>query len=109
MDPMRVLLVEDDAAISRFVATALQQLGYAVDAVESAETALRSVPDEAYDVMVVDIMLPGMDGLAFIEQCRGQGVTVPVLILSAKRSVDERVEGLQRGGRRLPDQALRGR
>ncbi|NOZ93506.1 MAG: response regulator transcription factor [Acidobacteria bacterium] len=95
---MRVLLVEDDAAISRFVATALQQLGYAVDAVESAERALRSVPDEAYDVMIVDIMLPGMDGLAFIEQCRGQGVTAPVLILSARRSVDERVEGLQRGG-----------
>lgn len=95
---MRVLLVEDDAAIARFVAMALKQAGYAVDVAESAERALTLVPDEAYDVAIVDIMLPGMDGLTLIEQCRGQGVTVPVLILSAKRSVDERVEGLQRGG-----------
>ena len=93
-----MLLVEDDAAISRFVAKALQEAGYAVDVAESAEVALELVPDDAYDVAIVDIMLPGMDGLAFIERCRGQGVTVPVLILSAKRSIDERVEGLQRGG-----------
>jgi len=95
---MRVLVVEDDARISRFLERSLVEQGYAVDRAESAEAALELVAEGIHDLLIVDLMLPGMDGLAFIEQCRSRGVTAPVLILSAKRSVDDRVEGLQRGG-----------
>jgi len=95
---MRILLVEDDLEISRFVSRALMEIGSVVDVAASAEEALVYLEESLHDVLVVDIMLPGMDGLELIGQCRGQGVQAPVLILSAKRSVDERVEGLRRGG-----------
>jgi len=98
MDPMRVLVVEDDREIAGFVSSALKEEGYAVDTVGSAEEALSLLGEAVHDLLVVDIMLPGRDGLELIERCRGQGLTAPVLILSAKRSVDERVEGLRRGG-----------
>ncbi len=95
---MRVLVVEDDARISSFLEHALAEQGYAVDCVTSAEAALELVVEDIHDVLIVDIMLPGMDGLDFIESARGMGVRCPVLILSARRSVDDRVLGLQRGG-----------
>lgn len=95
---MRILVVEDDGRIAAFLQRALTEHGYAVDQAESAEAALEVVVEGIHDLLIVDLMLPGMDGLAFIEQCRGQGIAAPVLILSAKRSVNDRVEGLHRGG-----------
>jgi DNA-binding response OmpR family regulator len=95
---MRVLLVEDDVRIADFLNRALRERGYAVDHALSAEDALELVSEGIHDAMIVDVVLPGMDGLEFIEQCRGRGVNAPVLILSARRTVDDRVRGLQRGG-----------
>jgi DNA-binding response OmpR family regulator len=95
---MRVLLVEDDMPIAEFLSRGLSEYGYAVDHSRSAEEALDLISEEIHDVLIVDVLLPGMDGLDFIEQCRGRGVRAPVLILSARRSVDDRVRGLRRGG-----------
>jgi DNA-binding response OmpR family regulator len=95
---MRVLLVEDDGRIAEFVSRGLLERGYTVDHAASAEDALDLVSEGIHDALIVDVVLPGMDGLEFIEQCRGRGVSAPVLILSARRTVDDRVRGLQRGG-----------
>lgn len=95
---MRVLLVEDDEKIAEFVRKGLSQSGFAVDRVVSAEEAFPLATGEEYDAAVVDIMLPGEDGLSFIERIRSKGVLTPILILSARRSVDDRVKGLQTGG-----------
>jgi DNA-binding response OmpR family regulator len=95
---MRFLLVEDDARIAEFLGRALTERGDAVDHAASAEEAIDLVCEGIHDALIVDVVLPGMDGLEFIEKCRGCGVRAPVLILSARRTVDDRVRGLQRGG-----------
>ncbi|HQT93474.1 MAG TPA: response regulator transcription factor [Thermoanaerobaculaceae bacterium] len=95
---MRILLVEDDGRIAEFLSRGLIERGYTVDHASSAEDALDLVSEGIHDALIVDVVLPGMDGLEFIEQCRGRGVSAPVLILSARRTVDDRVRGLQRGG-----------
>jgi two-component system OmpR family response regulator len=95
---MRVLLVEDDAAIADFVSEGLREAGFAVDRVADGNAALDAGRRDSYDVAVVDLMLPGRDGLSVIDSWRRAGVTTPVLILSARRSVDDRVRGLQAGG-----------
>ena len=95
---MRVLVVEDDDRIGGFLVKGLEEEGYAVDRSRDGEDGLHLALTEPYDVAVVDIMLPRMDGLSMIEALRQAGKLTPVLILSAKRSVDERVQGLQAGG-----------
>lgn len=95
---MRVLLVEDDPTIAEFVEHGLKEAGYAVDAVSDGRTGLEHAVAGPYDAAVVDVMLPQMDGLALIDALRARGVRTPVLILSARRSVDDRVRGLQAGG-----------
>lgn len=95
---MRALVVEDDAAIAEFVARGLREAGFAVDEAADGEAGLAAAGRQPYDVAIVDVMLPKLDGLALIEQLRRQGVMTPVLILSARRSVDDRVSGLQAGG-----------
>ena len=96
---MRVLIVEDDPAIAGFVAKGLTEAGFTTDVVSDAEEGLtRAVQKPPYDALVVDLMLPGMDGLRLISLLRDRGVRSPVLILSALRSVDDRVKGLQTGG-----------
>ena len=95
---MRLLVVEDDKKIASFVVNGLKQSGFAVDHCADGESALdmaRSVP---YDAAVVDIMLPKLDGLTMVQTLRREGKTLPVLILSAKTTVDDRVRGLQAGG-----------
>ena len=95
---MRLLVVEDDAAIREFVARGLTEAGYQVDSSGEAKTALALAADAAYDGFIIDLGLPDMDGLDLIGRCRAQGQVAPVLILSARRSVDQRVRGLEQGG-----------
>lgn len=95
---MRALLVEDDATIADFVARGLRESGFVVDRASDGESGLQLATTEEYDVAIIDLMLPKLDGLALIEAIRKRHVTTPMLILSAKRSVDDRVKGLQTGG-----------
>ena len=95
---MRALIVEDDRAIAEFVARGLREAGFAADQAADGETGLELALSEPYDVAIVDLMLPRRDGLSLIDELRRRGRTTPVLILSARRSVDDRVRGLQSGG-----------
>ena len=95
---MRILVVEDDKKIASFVVNGLKQSGFAVDHSADGQAALASAQSVPYDAAIVDVMLPKLDGLNLIQQLRAKGVRVPVLILSAKASVDDRVRGLQAGG-----------
>ena len=95
---MRILLVEDDETIADFVEKGLREAGFAVDRVADGETGLARALGEPYDAAIVDVMLPRLDGFALIDAVRARGVRTPVLILSARRSVDDRVRGLQAGG-----------
>jgi heavy metal response regulator len=95
---VHVLLIEDDDTIAEFVARGLREAGFAVDRVSDGAEGLAAALDQAYDVAVVDVMLPRRDGLSVIEELRRKGVMTPVLILSARQTVDDRVRGLQAGG-----------
>jgi two-component system, OmpR family, response regulator len=95
---MRILLIEDDVKVASLVARGLKEEGFAVDLAADGEEGLLKARTEAYDTAIVDIMLPKLDGLTLIEELRRENVNIPILILSAKRSVDDRVRGLQRGG-----------
>src|SRR5919198_2747641 len=95
---MRLLLVEDDSTIAEFVDKGLRAAGFAVDRAADGIDALERAVAEPYDAAIVDVMLPRMDGLSLIDALRARGVRIPVLILSARRSVDDRVRGLQAGG-----------
>jgi two-component system OmpR family response regulator len=95
---MRILVVEDDKKIASFIVNGLKQSGYAVDLAGDGEEGLMLARTIAYDAAVVDVMLPKLGGLSLVQQLRAQGARSPVLILSAKASVDDRVRGLQAGG-----------
>ena len=94
---MRILLIEDDEKVASLVARGLKDEGFTVDRAHDGEEGLRMGLKDPYDTAIVDIMLPKLDGLSLIEELRRQKVNTPILILSAKRSVDDRVRGLQRG------------
>lgn len=94
---MRILVVEDDVKIASFVVNGLREAGFAVDHTANGEDGLHLALTISYDAAVIDIMLPERDGLSLIREIRGQGVSTPVIILSARRSVDDRVKGLQTG------------
>jgi two-component system, OmpR family, response regulator len=95
---MRVLVVEDDNKIAEFVVKGLKQAGYGVDRCADGEEALLLVETTSYDVAIVDLMLPRLDGLSLIQRMRAKDFHTPVLILSAKATVDDRVRGLEAGG-----------
>ena len=95
---MRILILEDDARIADFVSNGLKQAGYAVDVLGDGEVGLHFGLNNVYDAAVIDIMLPGCDGLSVIDQWRKERIATPVIILSAKQSVDDRIRGLQAGG-----------
>ena len=97
-ETVRILVVEDDEKIASFIVKGLKQNGYAVVDSPDGENALVLGGTVAYDAAVVDLMLPKLDGLRLIEHLRARGLRTPVLILSAKASVDDRVKGLQAGG-----------
>ncbi len=95
---MRVLVVEDDAKIASFVVKGLKQEGYAVDHAPDGDTGLALAASTAYDAAVVDVMLPGLDGLSLVKRVRAARNDTPVLFLSARSGVEDRVRGLQAGG-----------
>ena len=95
---MRILLVEDDLKIASFIVKGLRAAGYAVDHATDGGEGLHLALTQPYDTAIVDIMLPKLDGLALIERMRKEKVNTPVIILSAKDSIDDRVKGLQTGG-----------
>lgn len=95
---MKLLLVEDDAKTASFVERGLKEAGFAVDHATNGEQGLQMASTESYDAAILDLMLPKMDGLTLIETLRRQKINIPVIILSAKRTVDDRIKGLQTGG-----------
>jgi two-component system OmpR family response regulator len=95
---MRILLVEDDLKIATFILKGLKEAGFAPDHATDGEEGLYMALTEPYDTAIIDIMLPKLDGLTLIEELRHKKINTPVIILSAKRSIDDRVKGLQKGG-----------
>ncbi len=95
---MRILIIEDDVKIASFIEKGFKEAGFSVDKCTDGQTGLEHALAVAYDAAVVDLMLPGRDGLSVIEAMRAEEVNTPVLILSARQSVDDRIQGLQRGG-----------
>jgi two-component system, OmpR family, response regulator len=95
---MRVLVVEDDAKIASFVTRGLKQAGYAVDHVSDGEAGLALAESTDYDAAIIDVMLPKLDGISLVRRLRLSRRLTPILFLSAKSSVDDRVRGLQSGG-----------
>jgi two-component system OmpR family response regulator len=97
LNAMRILLVEDDLKIASFIKKGLKAAGFAVDHVTDGEEGLHMALTEPYDTAIVDIMLPKRDGLSIVEEIRKKKISTPVIILSAKGSIDDRVKGLQTG------------
>jgi DNA-binding response OmpR family regulator len=95
---MRLLVVEDDISIQQFLRRALTEAGYQVDTASTAKAGETLASEAIHDAFIIDLGLPDLDGLDLIARCRAQGNPAPVLILSARRSVDERVRGLEQGG-----------
>ena len=95
---MKLLVVEDDIKIAALIEKGMREAGFEVDVCHDGTTGLSHGLTGRYDAAVIDIMLPGLDGLKLIEQLREQRISTPVLILSARQSVDDRIRGLQQGG-----------
>ncbi|MDE3243287.1 MAG: response regulator transcription factor [Nitrospirota bacterium] len=95
---MKILVIEDDARTASFILKGLRQAGFVVEHARDGRDAMHDVLTSSYDAAIIDIMLPSLDGLALIRELRSKKVTMPVLILSAKASLDDRVKGLQQGG-----------
>ncbi len=95
---MKILLVEDDRRASEYLAKGLRELGHVVEQAFDGESGLKTAEAAAYDVLVLDRMLPKLDGLEIVKRLRAAGSAVPILILSALDEVDERVQGLRAGG-----------
>ena len=94
---MHILLIEDEKRIADFVARGLEGSGFSVDVAENGERALAQLAGAAYDLLILDLMLPDVDGLTLLEKIRNRKVSQPVLILSARGSLDDRVKGLDFG------------
>jgi two-component system copper resistance phosphate regulon response regulator CusR len=95
---MRILLVEDEIPIQGFLLRSLEEAGFQVDIAPDGKTAGQLAADAVHDLLIVDLGLPDVDGISLINHLRQMGVRAPVLILSARRSVDDRVKGLEQGG-----------
>lgn len=95
---MRVLIIEDDREVADYLKRGLTEFGTVVDRVDNGPDGLALASDPVYDALVIDRMLPGLDGLEVIRRLRGAGVTTPILVLSALSHVDERIRGLKAGG-----------
>lgn len=94
---MRLLLAEDEKDLSRALTTILERSNYSVDAVYDGEEALAYLNSNNYDGAILDIMMPKMDGLTLLREIRRQGNSIPILLLTAKSEIDDKVEGLDAG------------
>ena len=94
---MRLLLAEDEAALSKALKTILERNNYSVDAVSDGQAALEHLESGAYDGVILDIMMPKVDGITVLKEVRSRGSLVPVLLLTAKSEVDDKVLGLDAG------------
>ncbi|TAJ29355.1 response regulator transcription factor [Bosea sp. (in: a-proteobacteria)] len=95
---MKILVIEDDKTTSAYIRNGMAELGHVVDIAENGRDGLFLAAGEPYDVMIVDRMLPGLDGLGIIKTIRAAGVRTPVLFLTALSGIDDRVDGFQAGG-----------
>lgn len=95
---MRILIIEDDKKIASFVMKGLKEAGFAVDHAEDGVNGLHMALSQSYDAIILDLMLPKRDGLSVVEELRRQKIHSPIIILSARRSVDDRIKGLEFGG-----------
>jgi two-component system OmpR family response regulator len=95
---MRILVIEDDEKIASFVVKGLKQAGHQTDLASDGELGLARLRAERHDAAVVDIMLPHLDGLTLVQRARQAGVTTPIIFLSARRELDDRIRGLGAGG-----------
>jgi two-component system OmpR family response regulator len=95
---MRVLVIEDDRETAQFLQKALKESGHSADLAGDGETGLAMAQEGGYDILIVDRMLPKLDGLSVVKELRSEGLRAPVLILSALGDVDDRVKGLRAGG-----------
>jgi two-component system OmpR family response regulator len=95
---MRILLIEDDLKIAAFILKGMKEAGFAIDHAGDGEDGYHLAVTEPYDAAIIDLMLPKLDGLSIIEKLREQKINTPLIILSAKRTVDDRIKGLQTGG-----------
>ena len=95
---MKILVIEDDKKTASFIVKGFKEAGFSVDHVSDGDDGFHMVTVNNYDALIVDIMLPGIDGLSLIELIRKKQISTPAIILSAKRSVEEKVRGLQKGG-----------
>lgn len=94
---MRILLIEDDEALAGFIMKGLKEAGFRVDHASDGMTGLDIALTESFDAAIIDLMLPKLDGFSIIEKLRSKQVNTPIIILSAKRSIDDRVKGLHTG------------
>jgi len=94
---MRILIVEDERGIANGLQGLLEKMGYAVDVVRRGDTGLDYALSNIYDLMILDVMLPGMDGLSLLREVRSEGIDTPVLLLTAKSEIQDRVQGLDCG------------
>ena len=94
---MRILLVEDERKVASFIARALKENTYAVDTVETGEKAIEAISEVAYDAILLDVRLPGISGIEVCREIRQRGIEAPVLMLTARGLVEQRVEGLDAG------------
>lgn len=97
MEPMKVLVVEDETRIAQFIAMGLHEQGWTVDVQHRGDEAFEMLQASVYDMVILDIMLPGRDGLSILRQLRERGNPVPVILLTARNTLDERIEGLHLG------------
>jgi two-component system OmpR family response regulator len=97
MEDMKVLLIEDDRKILSFIKKGLKEQGFIVDSCENGDDGYTLASEQAYNVLVLDIMLPGRDGLSILRGLREGKITVPVILLTARSALQERVEGLNLG------------
>jgi two-component system OmpR family response regulator len=95
---LRILVIEDDRDMAAYIADGLRELGHAVDAVGDGNQGLSTAVDGAYEVLIVDRMLPGLDGLDLVRAIRARDIRVPVLFVTTLDGIDDRVEGLEAGG-----------